>query len=108
MIYSAENNNEYCKSIAMEIESYIDYKKRTIYDYFRKNEYYDVIYRIDGRGDYKSVEVMIAGGGPNIYIDTHRQAVCLYWGGDEAQYYLSKTACNAIDGYFEEEYENIK
>lgn len=40
---------------------------QSLYDYF--DDVYDIEYRIDGEGNYKSVSLMIACGGPNIYVD---------------------------------------
>ena len=48
------------------------------------------------------VRIMVAFGGPNIWIDTMEGAVCGYWGTDVYKAYLT-TACNdAITNYFTE------
>ena len=51
---------------------------------------------------------MVAVGGPNIYIDTKKQAVMLRWWNESAEYGLLPETVKEIDGYFEEEYKNIK
>lgn len=71
-------------------------------DYF--DDVYDIEYRIDGRKEYRSVEVMVAFGGPNIYVDTARQGVFLYWGSTRTEWMLTYNACDEIDDYFEEMY----
>lgn len=74
----------------------------SIYDYFDGTEAYDIEYRIGSNREYRSVCVMVACGGPNIYIDTATKNVELYWWTDRASYPLSLEAVNEIDAYFEE------
>lgn len=73
----------------------------SIYDYF-EGDIYDIEYRIGSDREYRSVSIMVACGGPNIYIDTKRKAVLLYWWTDFAEYPLTSSTCEAIDAYFEE------
>lgn len=75
---------------------------QSLYDYF--NDVYDIEYRIDGRGEYRSVKLMIGFGGPNIYVDTHDAFVKLYWGGSHAQAPISYETSDEIDNIFEEMY----
>ena len=126
-----------CKSIAEEIESYVngnirrcpecgestrrnewdfvgnkfkcphcgevsdtdDFEKLDIYNYL-EDGVYDIEYR-HGRdaSDLRSVQIMIAGGGPNIYIDTKTRAVELYWGTSHTEYPISYDAAEAIDDW---------
>lgn len=81
-----------------------DLKKVDVWDYFNDHEIYDIEYRIDSEGRYRSAHVMIACGGPNIYIDTKSQRVELNWWGDEASASLSCAAVEMLDEYFEELY----
>ena len=76
-------------------------------DYLSKN-CYDVQYRIDGRGNYKSVEITVAVGGPNIYIDTADDRVKLCWWHEKADCSFLPDVGNAIDEYFEQEYLTLK
>ena len=76
------------------------------YDYF--DEVYDIEYRIDGKGEYKSVQLMIAYGGPNIYVDTNDNYVKLYWGSNYAKAPISYTVSDEIDNIFEEIYLSTK
>ncbi len=73
-----------------------------IYDYF--NDVYDIEYRVGSGREYRSVRLMIACGGPNIYIDTASKEVELYWWTDRASFPLSFEAVNAIDDEFEQLY----
>lgn len=75
-------------------------EQMTMFDYF--NDCYNIEYRIDANGEYKSVELMVACGGPNIYVDTKTATVNLYWWGDSASWDFSRDTANAIDEAFEE------
>ena len=79
---------------------------QSLYDYF--NDVYDIEYRIDGNGNYKSVKLMIACGGPNIYVDTNDAYVKLYWGNTHVQAPISYTVSDEIDNIFEEMYLSTK
>ena len=55
------------------------------YDYL--DDVYDIEYIIDVNGNYRGAELMVAGGGPNIYVETRDNTVRGYWGGDKAQWH---------------------
>lgn len=76
------------------------------YDYF--DEVYDIEYRIDRSGEYKSVQLMIAYGGPNIYVDTDDSYVKLYWGSTYAEAPISYTTSEEIDDIYKNMYLSIK
>ena len=79
-----------------------DAETASIYDYFNKNDIYNIEYRIDGQNDLRSVEIMIACGGPNIYIDTGKNAVLLRWWGTSAQYPINSDTAAAVEEYARE------
>lgn len=81
------------------IESYFD--PVSMWDFFG-DDIYNIEYRIDGNKEYRSVEIMVACGGPNIYIDTAKKAVCLYWWNEKGIAYLSDETVVEIDYMFEE------
>lgn len=68
------------------------------------DDIYNIDYTIGSDGDYKSCRLMIACGGPNIYIDTADAAVQLYWWSDRATAYFNRDTAEAIDEVFEEYY----
>ena len=80
-----------------------DLDEVNMYDYF-EDHMYDIEYTIGGDFDYRGARVMIACGGPNIYINTNNKRVELYWWGDTAYAALSDRAVDAIDAYFEDGY----
>jgi hypothetical protein len=89
-----------CPNCGGEIEEH-ELEAVSIYDYFN-DDIYDIEYRIGSDREYRSVSVMVACGGPNIYIDTKRRAVLLYWWSDFAEYPLLSSTCEAVDDFFEE------
>jgi predicted RNA-binding Zn-ribbon protein involved in translation (DUF1610 family) len=58
---------------------------------------YDIEYRCDSRKEYRSVRIMLACGGPNIYVDTASRAIELYWWTERASYPISYDAAEIID-----------
>lgn len=77
-----------------------EYEQMSLYDFL--SDTYDIEYRCDSKREYRSVCIMVAYGGPNIYIDTSSKAVELYWWTDRAKYPLSSDAVDAVDAWAEE------
>lgn len=92
-------NGHRCPECGEEIEER-DEEPQSLYEYF--TDVLDIEYRIDANGEYKSVRLMVAFGGPNIYIDTASASVELYWWGDRASAYFSRSAADEIDYMFSE------
>lgn len=81
-----------------------DLEQQSLYDYF--TDMLDIEYRIGSdRTTLKSVEICVAWGGPNIYIDTASRQVELYWWGNRASYPIDSDVCNEIDAWAEELYQ---
>lgn len=102
-----DDNNVFCESgsdyetdDSIDIDTLEDY---TIYDYF--SDVYDIEWTLSSDFSYKGVRLMVACGGPNIYVDTMTRNVELYWWTESAKYSLSMDVVNAINEYFEEYYE---
>ena len=76
----------------------------SFYDYFQ-DQILDVEFRIGSDRKYRSVKIMVAWGGPNIYIDTASQAVELYWWTDRASYLIDSDTVKEIDAWAEEWYQ---
>ena len=72
----------------------------SLYDYF--DDVFDIEYRFGSDRQLRSVKLLVAYGGPNIYIDTASCAVELYWWGDRASYPIDRDVCGEIDSVFEE------
>ena len=80
-----------------------DLEIATISDYF--DDFYDVDYVVGSDKKYKACRVLVAYGGPNIYIDTWEQEVQLSWWGEHAEAYIPNDLCEQIDEFFEMLYE---
>lgn len=68
-----------------------------LYDYF--SDFLDIDWILDSNREYKACRVMIACGGPNIYIDTYSGNVELYWWSDSASFPLLHEARAAVDDW---------
>ena len=73
--------------------------------YFEDTYNTDFIWRL-GYG-LIGVRIMVACGGPNIWVDTFEKTVHGYWGGDEAIAYLTTDCCDKIDNIFCDEAAEI-
>ena len=76
----------------------------SLFDYF--SDAYDFRVTRSGLskdGDILGVEILIAFGGPNIWVDTLDQKVKLFWWGDRGEWDIPGYVCEQID----EEIENI-
>lgn len=83
-----------------EVNEVNDLEQLGVYDFLE--DVYDIEYRCDGRRNYRSVQIMVACGGPNIYLDTASGDVELYWWSDRARYPMSRDAVAALDEWAEE------
>ena len=76
-----------------------DLEIATTSDYF--DDFYDIDYVIGRDKHYKACRVLVAFGGPNIYIDTWKKEVQLFWWSDTATADIPDELCAAIDDFFE-------
>lgn len=124
---------EHCKAIASKIDNYINglmYKcpncgevfenpdftlcpdcedeleELSLYDYFE--DALDIEYRIGSNKEFRSVKILVACGGPNIWIDTATGQVVLRWWDEGNEALLSDNAIEAINDIFEEYYHMTK
>ena len=56
-------------------------RQETAYDWMEGT--YDIRYYVDSRKEYLGAEIMVAGGGPTIWVNTYTKYVEGYWGGDK-------------------------
>lgn len=118
-------NREYCKRIAQELEAYAagrmwrdvetgeekemdpetvsdDFEQLSIYDYLADVLDYEIT--IDSRLEYKSAKIWVTLGGPNVWIDTAEKAVKLAWGTDREEYPLDWDVSAHLDEVLEGAY----
>ena len=80
-----------------------DLEIATIGDYF--DDFYDIDYVVGSDKHYKACRVLVAFGGPNIYIDTWEKEVQLFWWSDTAIADIPVNICDEIDEFFKMLYE---
>lgn len=61
----------------------------------------DIEYIVNSDRTFKSARVLVALGGPNIWIDFQSRAVELYWWGDRATAYFNDDAMGVEDALAE-------
>ena len=63
---------------------------------------YDIRYLVDREKRYLGAEIMVAGGGPTIWVNTYTKEVEGYWGGDRVTKAFTDNL--GLDDYCEELY----
>lgn len=74
-------------------------RRATMWDYFGEGSIYNTEYLLNTDKELKHIRIMVACGGPNIWVDTIEGKVCLYWWADHAEYSLSNEAIEAVDRF---------
>ena len=86
-----------CKSIAEEIT-----KPKVESAFTFMDHVYDVRYIVDSKKKYLGAMLMVAGGGPTIWVNTHTSHVEGSWWGDKCEYYFIDNI--GLDDYCQEMY----
>ena len=63
---------------------------------------YDIRYLVDSNKRFLGAEILVAGGGPTIWVDTFDKLVKGYWGGDRVNEPFIDNI--GLDDYLEEMY----
>jgi predicted RNA-binding Zn-ribbon protein involved in translation (DUF1610 family) len=87
------------------IQEQYELEPLTLWDYFE--DMLDVNYTVNYKKEYKAARVLVAYGGPNIYIDTLTGDVELYWWTESGRYPMKSDVIEEIDNYFSEVFECI-
>ena len=66
------------------------------------DDIYSVRYIVDSEKKYLGAMLMVAGGGPTIWVNTHRSHVEGSWWGDKCEYYYIDNI--GLDDYCQEMY----
>lgn len=106
MPYEEDFQKEFQKTVDHIADTLEAIKDDDFFEFEDENDekgiyYFDDTYNIDyiwriGYG-LMGVRVMVACGGPNIWVDTFEKTVHGYWGGDEAIAYLTDDCCEKIE-----------
>ena len=79
---SGEQLRRMCKNIAEDISNGDGTSASEFMD-----TTYDIRYLVDREKRYLGAEIMCAGGGPTIWVDTWKAVVKGYWGGDKVEHH---------------------
>ena len=85
-----------CKSIAMDITNGKEDASKCM------EGVYDIRYLVDREKRYLGAMLMVAGGGPTIWVNTWTSEVEGSWGGDKCTHYFQDNI--GLDDYNEEMY----
>ena len=108
---SGEQLRRMCKNIADSItnpqeitakEEFGELEKRTETASDWMEGTYDIRYYVDQGKRYLGAEIMCAGGGPTIWVNTYTKYVEGYWGGDKVEQPFRDNL--GLDDYCEEMY----
>ena len=91
-----------CKNIAEEISAGNPDGKDSKTASAWMEDVYDIRYIVDREKRYLGAELMVAGGGPTIWVNLDTKYVEGYWGGDRVQWAFRDNL--GLDEYCEEMY----
>lgn len=97
--YEYEQDTQTCPSCGEDME------QMTFRDYFEDNLGVDVTVDMYDPTQVKYGRIMVAWGGPNIYVDTGDEEVQLFWWMDTAKAPIRHEVAQAIDEYLQDEWE---
>ena len=91
-----------CKTIAEEITTGFEDKPNKSYTYLHKwmEDVYDIEWITNQDHSYKGARLLVAGGGPTIWVNLQGLTVDGYWWGDTCKYPFADNI--GLDEYLEE------
>ena len=94
-----------CKNIAQDItdakkQDYVDQPRKEITASEWMQDVYDIEWITHQDKTYKAARLMVAGGGPNIWVNLQTGTVDGYWGGDKCSWGFVDNI--GLDEYLEE------
>jgi hypothetical protein len=93
------------KSIAEDISNYGDSDSWAgMVKFSKEYEVYSVEYITSQDHNYKAARLMVAGGGPNIWINLQTDQVEGYWGADKCVWGFHDSI--GLDDHYREEFED--
>ena len=88
------------ETIAKEEFGKLEKRTETAADWMEDT--YDIRYLVDRKKQYLGAKILVAGGGPAIWVDLWDQEVKGYWGGDRVTHCFRDEL--DLDGYCQEMY----
>ena len=87
------NGDKYCADDLSD-EQLEEAEQLGLYDYFENA--LDIKYICNSNREVEDIRILVAFGGPNIWIDTESSKVELSWWNESADYAIDETAVDAI------------
>ena len=97
---SITNPNQEFITHSVSGDEYEEPRQETASDWME--DVYDIRYIVDREKRYYSAELLVAGGGPTIWVSLNEMMVQGYWGGDRVNVPFSDNL--GLDDYCEEMY----
>ena len=97
-----ETSGEQLRRMCKEIADSITFPKDHITASDWMEGTYDIRYLVNREKQYLGAEILVAGGGPTVWVDLWDQEVKGYWGGDRVTHCF--TDALGLDDYCEEMY----
>ena len=79
-----------------------DVEPASLFDYF--NDMLDIDYVVDREKQFKGARIIVTCGGPNIFIDSYRGIVELFWWTEHASAEIPADLCDEINDIFRDYY----
>ena len=96
----SETTEEQLRRMCVDIADSITSPDEQVHTWMENT--YDIRYLVSSDKSFLGAEIMCAGGGPTIWVDTWDQEVKGYWGGDRGN--ISYVDNLGLDDYCEELY----
>ena len=96
----SETCEEQLRRMVRDIADSITSGEETVSDWMC--DIYDIRYLVDREKRFMGAEILVAGGGPTIWVDTFREQVTGWWGTDRVQWYFQDNL--GLNDYMEEMY----
>lgn len=110
MDYEQKFNEEFQKQIDDIANNLVNLYENDFYDndgnFYFDDDIYNLDYVVRVKCGLMGVRIMIACGGPNIWIDTFEEKVVGYWGSTKCESSLPRYVCDDIDDIFLEYAKN--
>lgn len=91
----------YCRTVSDVSE----FEQLGLYDYMEDALDFDFL--VNSRKEFSAVKILVAYGGPSIYINTISGAIELYWWTDSAKYFMRSDVIDAVNDWAEEYFNMI-
>jgi hypothetical protein len=103
IIKDNEQNKYQAEAVLKELTEH--YETGNLFEY--TEDVLDVNYLVNSDKTFKAVKLLVAFGGPNIWIDTETGFIEVYWGNDIAKRAIPSNIQEAINELFEENYNSF-